>query len=242
MNISFERIDSSGGDRYYRQYNSDTGETLCCYPSVTTKLSAVYPKDPYLMKWIRQNGMEGEEQFKKSADEGTQVHTIIDQLLHGEKIESEGLSDKVKKCVQAFIDWYQEVKPEILESEITLFNHVYKYAGTRDLLCRINGELFVVDYKTSNSVHDQHKVQVAAYWGAGDMSAKCALLHLGNTTKKKWSFLEFEPQGYWEQYLHFQVTFDLLHPNSKPKVINYPLLFELKFDEKENKKTNNQKT
>lgn len=230
------RIDnSSDGWRYYQGLNEETREKLWCYPSVTTKIDAVYPTDPYLLSWIRENGAAGKDKFEKAAEEGTEVHIAIDTLLNGGKVPSGEMSNKVKRCIQAFIDWYIEFKPKVLASEEMVVNHPMKYAGTRDLLCELNyvkGKVkykgvYVIDYKTSSAVHDHHRIQVAAYWACTPKKYKTALLHLGNKTKSRYSFLEFNPRPYFQQFKHFNKTFDLLNPEAQPHIEEYPELFEL---------------
>lgn len=232
------RIDTSiDGFRYYEGLVTKASKEcrVWCYPSVTTKVDAVYPKDAFLIKWIREQGLGGQAIFEKAAEEGTESHIIIDRMIKGERIPTEDLSDSVKKYVQAFIDWAEEFKPEIILSEEMLVNHEYQFAGTCDLVCRLDYEkgktkysgVYVVDYKTSNSVQEKHKIQNAAYWSCGNKTNKTAILHLGNRTKKGYSFIDYEPQPYWEKFIHFNKTFELLYGNPEPRIKTYPEVFEL---------------
>lgn len=52
----------------------------------------------------------------------------------------------------AFWDVYS---PEPVAPEATVWNHTVGYAGTTDLICRINGALVVLDYKTRKQIHDR---------------------------------------------------------------------------------------
>jgi hypothetical protein len=54
-------------------------------------------------------------------------------------------------------------KPELIATEYHLFSDVYKYAGTADIICRINKKLWLLDIKTSNSLHTSYDLQLAAY-------------------------------------------------------------------------------
>lgn len=228
------RIDgSTDGFRYYEGILVDQEDgsevRLWCYPSVTTKIDAVYPKDAYLIKWIREQGIGGQAIFEKAGDEGTESHIAIDEMLKGNIIPTFDMEDSVKKNIQSFLDWVEDMKPKFLTSEEMVVSHKYRFAGTMDSRVVINGQKYVIDYKTSNSVHDKHKIQNAAYWATLEDKDlyKTAILHLGNSTKKGYSFLEYDPFEYWEQYKHFNATFEMLHPNSEPKVIEYPLEFLL---------------
>ena len=229
------RIDTSiDGKRFYEGLN-DEGVREWCYPSVTTKIDAVYPKDAFLIQWIREQGIGGQAIFEKAGDEGTEAHIAIDRLIAGHKVPTELMELKVKRCVQAFIDWQNEFKPEFLSSEEMLVNHELNFAGTRDLLCKLDyvkGKsvyqgIYVVDYKTSSSIHDKHRVTTAGYWLCTPPSYKAAILHLGNKTKAGWSFLEFDAPKYGEIFKHYNKTFGMEYPNAEPKIETYPEFFEL---------------
>jgi hypothetical protein len=206
-------------------------ERVWCYPSVTSKLDDVYPSGFYLMKWIRDNGEYGKMEFEKSADSGTKVHEVIELLLHGSIVPTLDLEPKVKKCIASFLAWFKEAKPQILATEQIVVNHPLKYAGCADLVCKIGGNVWLIDYKTSNSIHPQHKVQVSAYFealkGTEFEAQKAALLHLGNRTKAGYSFLEFDTDEYFTQFKHFNQTFDMLYPDAKPTETKYPIAFSI---------------
>lgn len=221
------RIDSSvDGRRFYEGLN-EKGERLWCYASNTTKIDETYPKDAFLIQWIREQGLGGQAIFEKAGDHGTEAHTGIDELIKGGKVSTELMPLKVKRSIQSFIDWVKDMKPEFIESEEMIVNHDLKFAGTRDLLCKIGNDIWVVDYKTGSTVQEKHKIQNAGYWSCTDPSYKTAILHLGNRTKKGYSWMPYEPEPYFEQFIHFNKTFDLLYPGCEPKIEEYPELFEL---------------
>src|SRR5437660_6989959 len=66
-------------------------------------------------------------------------------------------------CVKSFIDWRDEVKPEVIATETTIFSEINGYAGTVDFVCRIDGVLYVIDFKTSKQVWKEYEVQISAY-------------------------------------------------------------------------------
>jgi len=236
METVIKRIDDYNGLRFYQEVDKE-GKVLWTYPSTTTKLGEVYPSGYYLEKYIRDNGEHGRIEFEKAGDQGTEVHLAIESLLGGGAVSSEGMTNKVLKCVQAFIDWYTEVKPEILLTEHIVVNHDDKVAGCADLVCTINGEKYIIDYKTSSSLYPSHKLQLASYWSTfKDPDMKGALLQLGNTTKKHYTFSEVKdlPEQY-KTFQHFNKTFDILKPDAKPSGIVYPDLFTLNLKQDEDK-------
>jgi hypothetical protein len=62
-----------------------------------------------------------------------------------------------------FHDFWTTIKPTLIESEIHLFSDIYNYAGTCDLIVEIDGKRWLLDIKTSNSLHTSYDLQLAAY-------------------------------------------------------------------------------
>lgn len=67
---------------------------------------------------------------------------------------------------EAFMDWLDREKPRFIMAEATLLSHTYGYAGTTDGYAELGGEVWMFDYKTSNTVSDDWTYQLAAYRGA----------------------------------------------------------------------------
>jgi predicted RecB family nuclease len=225
--MEIKRIDNdTGGRRFYQ--GEENGKVIFTFPSVTTILDETVPKDTFLIKWIREQGIGGQAIFEKSAEDGQRVHEIIEDLLNGGQVATEDLEEKVKKCVQAFLDWHKEFKPETLETEQIVVGD--GYAGGCDYVCKINDQVYVIDWKTSNSIQDKHLYQVAAYRMALNSKykdAKTAIVHLGNRTKQGYSMKEFEWQPMYQFFDHYHKTFKMNSPDAKPKIIQYPDIFKL---------------
>jgi ATP-dependent exoDNAse (exonuclease V) beta subunit len=138
------------------------------YPSVTSILQ-YFPKGKFFENWLKDVGHNSDIIVKKAADEGTQTHSLIERYLTGEKID--WLDEKghaicslsVWQMLLKFVEFWTTEKPELVESEIHLFSDIHKIAGTCDLVVRMRDELWVLDIKTSNSVHTSYDLQLAAY-------------------------------------------------------------------------------
>ena len=148
--------------RYYRRNNE-------YYPSVTYVLGS-YPKGKFFEDWLKKVGYSADYIVRKAADEGTQVHEMIEDYLNGEElrflslIEEEPMYDPlVWQMFLKFVEWWEEYKPILLETEVHLFSDKLKIAGTCDLVCEIDGELWIVDFKTSNNIQTTHELQTAVY-------------------------------------------------------------------------------
>jgi hypothetical protein len=62
-----------------------------------------------------------------------------------------------------FVDFWETSGAELLETEVFLYSDTLKIAGTCDLVCRIDGKLWVIDLKTSNNLQTTYDLQSAAY-------------------------------------------------------------------------------
>ena len=47
--------------------------------------------------------------------------------------------------------------------ETQLFSRKMRLGGTCDMVARINGETWLIDFKTSNGLYKTHEIQLAAY-------------------------------------------------------------------------------
>ena len=138
------------------------------YPSVTNILQFM-PKGKFFETWLKDVGHNSEIIARKAAEEGTQVHDAIERYLKGEKIQWIDENDnslyslEVWKMILKFHEFWITYKPTLIESEIHLFSDKYEYAGTCDLVIEINGKKWLLDIKTSNSIHTSMDLQLAAY-------------------------------------------------------------------------------
>ena len=147
--------------RYYRRNGK-------YYPSVTYVLG-YYPKGKFFEDWLKKVGYSADYIVKKAADEGTQVHEMIESYLNNEELNflsSNGdplYNPNIWQMFLKFVEWWETYKPTLLETEVHLFTDKLKVAGTCDLVCEIEGELWIVDFKTSNSIQTTYELQTAIY-------------------------------------------------------------------------------
>ena len=147
--------------RFYKRNNK-------YYPSVSTILQC-YPKGKYFEDWIKNNGHNSDIIAQKAAHEGTQVHNTIEKFLNNEKInwiDQDGnilFNLDVWKMILKFAEFWNTYKPELIATEYHLFSDQYEYAGTADLIVRFNKKIWLMDIKTSNSLHTSYNLQLASY-------------------------------------------------------------------------------
>ena len=147
--------------RYYQR----NGEY---YPSITYVLG-YYPKGKHFEDWLKRVGFSSDYIVKKAAEEGTQVHNMIEDYLNGEELKflsptgNPMYDPNVWQMFLKFVEWWETYQPTLIETEVHLFSDELKVAGTCDLVCEINGELWIIDFKTSNYLQTTYDLQTAIY-------------------------------------------------------------------------------
>jgi|TARA_R110000772_G_C13196224_1_gene429552 hypothetical protein len=215
--------------RYYQR----NGEY---YPSVTYVLSH-YPKGKFFEDWLKKVGYASEHIVKKAGEEGTQVHEMIEDYLNGEEMNflSNGIpiyNPHIWQMFLRFVDFWEEYKPSLIEAEVHLFSDELKIAGTCDMVCEINGELWIIDFKTSNNLQSTYDLQTAIYAKCyeecfGKKVNRTGVLWLKSSKRgpkkgviqgKGWEM--YESKRTQEENLDIYKTvrklFDLENPNHKP--------------------------
>ena len=138
------------------------------YPSVSSILN-YFPKNQFFHSWLKDVGHNSDIIASKAAGEGTQVHNAVESFLNGEEIKwldafgNAMYSLDVWKMILKFADFWNKHKPELVAAEYHLFSDQYKYAGTADIIVRLNDKLWLLDVKTSISLHTSYDLQLAAY-------------------------------------------------------------------------------
>lgn len=96
----------------------------------------------------------------KAADLGTTIHHCIEAINEGKEYTP---PDEVTAQLGYFANWVDAFKPDIHMSEGTIFNKQYNYAGTLDIVARIDGLNWLIDVKSGSGVYPEHAMQIAAY-------------------------------------------------------------------------------
>jgi ATP-dependent exoDNAse (exonuclease V) beta subunit len=221
------------------------------YPSVTSILQAM-PKGKFFESWLKDVGHNADIIVAKAADEGTQTHDLIERYLKGEKLEFIDENGHIKcpfkvwEMVLKFDDFWTKHKPTLIESEIHLFSDKYKFAGTSDLIVEMNNERWIIDMKTSNSLHTSYDLQLAAYAKAWDelyeeKIDKVGILWLKSSKRgedkkgekiqgKGWELYE-SPRNIKENFELFEKVYDIFkleNPNPEPMLNSFPMTLQLK--------------
>src|SRR3990167_315449 len=204
-------------------------------PSVTW-ITHFYPKGIAYMQWLAKHGWDEAEAIKTEAgDKGTIVHHAIAKLLDDKELkmdatinDREGVAREMTPdeyaCVMSFVSWYKENNPKILGTEYVVWGD--GYAGTVDLLCEIDGQKWLIDLKTSQSVWASHELQVSAYLHATGLvdavGAKLAILQVGyKRNKAGFKFTEVDDQ--YDLFISTKNVWAKETSGEKPHQKDYPL-------------------
>ena len=102
------------------------------------------------------------QKSKTAMNAGTLVHSIVEAYkTTGQKIET--VPDEFKGYATAFYKFMDEVKPEIIEQEKTVFDKVNGVAGTLDMYAKVGDSLYVLDIKTGKDIYAEVELQLSAY-------------------------------------------------------------------------------
>lgn len=220
-------------------------------PAVSRILNDAAPVGFGLREFWKTNTKEESENILRTAgDFGSKIHDACEKLLKG--LELNLLEDYAtkpeKKCLTAFADWFQKYAPENFEAEQVVASKKFKYAGTLDFIGKIAGEIWLIDFKTTNAIHFSHKLQVLAYKQAYEESFKVkidklAILrlgtgHKGNGFKKEglpeigpaWECKIVEPELSIKSFMNVYKTFIDMNGGKIPEpeeIVSYPDVLQI---------------
>ena len=247
MKIFFDEDSSQLNILDERYYQSNKNKDVY-YPGVTTILDAYYKGYGY-SEWLKQVGYNADEIVRKAAEQGSNVHNMIEMYLNG--FEVSWINENEEKYTLAewqmfckFIEFFEKYKPEVLAIEFQFCNENLGFGGTLDLICKIGAEVWLIDHKTSNYIHKTHELQLAAYrkaWNELNPQYeinRSGILWLNAKTRgeakdkiqsKGWQLKEFDRD--WKEayklFVHTQAIWKEENPNYKPRNQFYPSSFKL---------------
>jgi len=137
-----------------RYYTLEDGTRL---PSVTTVLGA--QKKQAIFEWRKRVGEEEANRISKQAtSRGTNVHTICENYLNNKP-------DYMKGIMPDALEYFLSIKPylnkinNIHYQEAALWSKQLGMAGRVDCIAEYEGELSVIDFKTSKRIKTKESIQ-----------------------------------------------------------------------------------
>jgi len=157
-NLQRETID---GVRYYKV---PTKEELLRLVSITSVISH-YKKD-FFNKWRERVGVEEADKITRQAtSRGTDMHTLVEDYLNNRELSNvQPLSQHLFYLAKPTLDRINN----IYALEGSLYSEYLGIAGTVDCIAEFDGELSIIDFKTSKKPKprewiDGYFVQCCAY-------------------------------------------------------------------------------
>src|SRR4051812_2136827 len=163
-------------ERWYFKASKDqqTGNPIMTAVPSVTWIAGHYPKGIPFYKWLADKGWDESQAIKQAAgDKGSKVHEALSAILEGQEVridskfinrstgQPEELTFEEVECIKAFCDWRATVKFEPIAWDVVVFSEQYGYAGTIDLIARVNDQLYLIDFKTSQHVWTEYELQVS---------------------------------------------------------------------------------
>ncbi len=131
-------------------------------------------------------------------------------LAHFEGVEcdtSEYSKDDIDKAENSLLSFFEWEKGKNINStllEVPLISEEYQFGGTVDFFGEIDGELFLVDFKTSKALYSEMFYQLAAYQVLlkenGHAAKKARILRIGRDKTEG-----FEERVFTDLSKHFDV-------------------------------------
>ena len=143
-------------------------------PRVTRILDQCINKD-FLIQWAAKLGKQKYFYEKNKATTiGSRTHELIEEYLTTGRFNenifykvSPSLKKNVSIAFNNFKDWLDGLANNgFFISDIIAMEKVVTcpyFGGTVDCICRINGKVYLVDFKTSKKISPEYLLQVAAY-------------------------------------------------------------------------------
>ena len=181
VDIDLPKLDREtiDGVRYYKVPDQDELLRLVSITSVTS-----HKNRQFFAKWRKRIGeAEADKITRQATSRGTDMHTLVEYHLKNEDLPNvQPLSEFLFKIAKEELNKINNI--HALES--SLYSKVLGIAGTVDCIAEYNGELAIIDFKTSKKPKprewvDHYFVQCCAY--------ACMLYELTGIVVKKFVIL-----------------------------------------------------
>lgn len=100
---------------------------------------------------------------KQATDLGSAVHDLFERAARGDTINPRHVHADVKPHLRWFMEFLDQVQPEFLHLEETVWSDKHQFAGSFDAIAKVDGEAVVLDWKTSRDVYASVALQLSAY-------------------------------------------------------------------------------
>lgn len=136
-----------------------TAEGVGPYPSVTTVLSSDKSKEDSIQKWRERVGEEEANRVsRKATQRGTAVHQIMEDYILDQEPITKPMPIHLENAI-GLKQWVDAYVGDVKLVEGQLFSHHLRTAGTVDLVAEWEGEMAIIDWKTSKYAKKRHYIE-----------------------------------------------------------------------------------
>ncbi len=169
----------SAKTKAHTRYKNDDGKVI---PSVTTIIGGNLGWNKgALIGWSRKMALQGIDPNKErdeAADVGTLAHALIEEYITEKAPHLEVVPvdrdlyapanlEMATNAFDAFVEWEEQYKVDltnpVVQAESRLHSEWFQYGGTLDLIAPMDGVLSLIDFKSTNDLYVEHRIQLAAY-------------------------------------------------------------------------------
>lgn len=251
MARDFTKVDIQKGrvefldSRFYK--DEITGDF---YPSVTTILEA-YPKSFALLEWMKKMGGDADLIRDEAGRKGSVVHQACEDYDRGIEVNFLDQYNNAKfrqaewAMIERYVEFREKYKFELIANELHYISKLFGRAGTLDRVFKWNDEYWLVDIKTSNSLHNSYWLQQAAYAQMFEEHNSIEINHIAviwlnskvrtpGTDKKiqglGWQLVtpEYDKEHYFNLFQSVHQLWNEENKDIKPRNLSYNLTHKLK--------------
>ncbi len=125
-------------------------------------------------KWHEagRKGLPFERDAYWSDNDALQIGTVVHQWIEENILLRDSTSypdmpeaflNDAMSAYDAYVKWRNQTNLKIIITELPLVSDKYGYGGTLDAVAEMDGELVLLDWKTSNATYQDYIAQLAAY-------------------------------------------------------------------------------
>ena len=149
----------------HTRYYDSTGAVV---PGATT-ITGLLNK-PALVLWANRLGLEGIDSTKyvdKAAKIGTLIHYLVECHITKQTPDLADFTKAEQDIAQIgfnkYLDWEKKHTVEPIFNEKGFASDRYRYGGTCDFYCKLDGKFTLIDFKSCKGIYDEQFCQVSGY-------------------------------------------------------------------------------
>lgn len=140
----------------------------CEYIEQAINGSGQHIDDRDILEIVRRARYEWRNTSRTARDIGSEVHHVIEDYIRLGRDVVQEMRPEVENGFLAFLDWEKSNGVKWLACEREVVSKRYGYAGTLDARLEfhagdLKGRKFIIDFKSSKAIYDEHRTQIAAY-------------------------------------------------------------------------------